>query len=86
MQCLEVIAHALTDPIVHPARRLSLLQRAHKLCKLSSQQNSENSRDNNSRKRRKLSVTVDTTAFKLSDFPEMDILLAPEVNYRIVLR
>lgn len=87
-QCLDVIYTALSDPHLRPARRLSLLQRAHKLCQAGTGQKGQpnsfkkttgkkgvsSKRRNSSLKEKNSRVT-----YKLSDFPEMDLAAAPEV-------
>ena len=85
MQSLEIVRSALEDPHLRPARRLSLLQRAHKLC-----QSSDGPATSREKKgvasRRKNSGKIPPSkrrrpsAFTLNDFPMMDLITAPEVS------
>ncbi len=72
MQCLEVIKRALDDPHVRPARRLSMIKRARKVC--------ENlSRKPVKKKRGGAKKAEEHSKFNLADFPEMELTAAPEV-------
>jgi len=84
MQSLEIVTSALEDPHLRPARRLSLLQRAHKLCQ-SSDGPATSKEKRGASNRRKSSGKIPPTkrrcssAFTLNDFPMMDLITAPEV-------
>jgi len=71
---------ALPDPHLHPARRLSLLQRAHKLCQ-SGDRPGTNRRGSTQKGRRKTPTLKHqySSAFSLEDFPMMELITAPEV-------
>ncbi len=72
MQCLEVIKRALDDSHVRPARRLSMIKRARKVC--------ENlSRKHVKKKRGDPKKTEEHSKFDLDDFSEMELTAAPEV-------
>ncbi len=74
MQCLEVIKRALDDSHVRPARRLSMIKRARKVC--------ENlSRKHVKKKRGGPKKTEEHSRFDLDDFSEMELTAAPEVLY-----
>lgn len=77
-----MIITALKDPLIHDSKRLSLLQRARKICL--SQDNVPKKRKSSidkSRKSSASSIAVDTILkYRMEDFPMMDIVEAPEVS------
>ena len=85
-QCLEVIAGAMRDAHIHDSRKLSLLQRARKIC--SSKENATKSTKQNKkaagigkRCRPSSNTSVDVVLSNgIEDFQNMDVLEAPEVG------
>lgn len=73
-----MIKNALDDPHVRAPRTLSLMKRARKLCEASSK---SVMRSKSSKQRSKQTKKVDEyPSYDLSDFPEMDLITAPEVS------
>lgn len=82
LQCLDAIKASLADPLSSPAVRLSLTQRARRILQ------------SKATKKRKLSypeeggatevskhvVSEDVPSYTLKDFPEEDVVDAPEVS------
>ena len=82
-----MIVEALKDPYLHDSKRLSLLQRARKICL--SQQNVSESKPKKkaalSKKRRTSSGANSpgvALPYGIKDFPMMDIIEAPEVRIK----
>ena len=76
---------ALKDPFIRESKRLSLLQRARKICL--SQQNAQTESKRNKKtasgKKQKMShssAVDEVLPYGTQDFPEMDIAEAPEVS------
>lgn len=88
LQCLEVIKEALSDPHVRESKRLSLLQRARRIC-TSKQTTADNKQSKKATvgKKRRVSSTSSVDAilpYGIADFPNMDIIEAPEVSTNFV--
>ena len=79
-----MVVTALKDPFVHDSKRLSLLQRARKICLSQDNASKSTQRKKSSAGRiRKSSSasTIDATfKYGIEDFPMMEILEAPEVR------
>lgn len=84
-QCLEVITEALKDPYLHDSKRLSLLQRARKICqsRVSAAEEKPKKKTVVVGKRQRMSSrnSIDMAfQHRIEDFPKMDIIEAPEVG------
>ena len=73
-----MIRKALDDPHVRAPRRLSLIKRARKLCEASSKSSVRSK--SSKQKSKQTKKAEECPNYDLSDFPEMDLIVAPEVS------